>query len=175
MGNNILERITLTYKIWNWTGWKKGVFKKKWVEIWGMWNEMNGVLGYNSALRGYTGPGTTWANEMNFGYRPCPRCRINYWTCWSAVQHCATAALYQNNKYLLYCSIKSTKPDCMNCTNTACLLNDDVSQGQMFTQENFFSAIVHVDYDRCLWQPKHGNILFAYVCVCRVLFCTESE
>ena len=28
---------------------------------------MNGVSGYNSALKGYTGPGTTWANGMNFG------------------------------------------------------------------------------------------------------------
>ena len=27
---------------------------------------MNGVLGHDSALKGYTGPGTTWANEMNF-------------------------------------------------------------------------------------------------------------
>ena len=28
------------------------------------WNEMNGVLGHGSVLYGYTGPGTTWANEM---------------------------------------------------------------------------------------------------------------
>ena len=27
---------------------------------------MNGVLGHNSAPYGYTGQGTTWANEMNF-------------------------------------------------------------------------------------------------------------
>ena len=27
---------------------------------------MNGVLGHNSALQGYTGLGTNWANEMNF-------------------------------------------------------------------------------------------------------------
>ena len=27
---------------------------------------MIGVLGHDSALKGYTGPGTTWANEMNF-------------------------------------------------------------------------------------------------------------
>ena len=27
---------------------------------------MNGVLGHDSALLGYTGPQTTWANEMNF-------------------------------------------------------------------------------------------------------------
>ena len=27
--------------------------------------EMNSVLGHNSALYGYTGPGTTLANEMN--------------------------------------------------------------------------------------------------------------
>ena len=24
-------------------------------------------LGHNSALQSYTGPGTTWVNEMNFG------------------------------------------------------------------------------------------------------------
>ena len=27
---------------------------------------MNGVLGHDSALQGYAGPGTTWDNEMNF-------------------------------------------------------------------------------------------------------------
>ena len=27
---------------------------------------MNGVLDHDSALKGYTGPGTTWANEMTF-------------------------------------------------------------------------------------------------------------
>ena len=27
---------------------------------------MNGILGYNSTLKGYTGLGTTRANEMNF-------------------------------------------------------------------------------------------------------------
>ena len=30
------------------------------------WKEMTGVLGHDSALSGYTGPRTTWANEMNF-------------------------------------------------------------------------------------------------------------
>ena len=31
------------------------------------WNlEINAVLGHNAALEGYTRPGTTWANEMNF-------------------------------------------------------------------------------------------------------------
>ena len=29
-------------------------------------NEMNGVLSHKSALLGYTGLSTTWANEMNF-------------------------------------------------------------------------------------------------------------
>ena len=29
-------------------------------------NEMNGDLGHDSALQRYTGPGTTWANEINF-------------------------------------------------------------------------------------------------------------
>ena len=27
---------------------------------------MNGVLGHDSALQGYTGPGTAWSNGMNF-------------------------------------------------------------------------------------------------------------
>ena len=27
---------------------------------------MNGVLGHSARLYGYAGPGTTWANEMNF-------------------------------------------------------------------------------------------------------------
>ena len=27
---------------------------------------MNDVLGHDSALQGYIGPETTWANEMNF-------------------------------------------------------------------------------------------------------------
>ena len=27
---------------------------------------MNGVLNHDSALQCYTGPGTTWTNEMNF-------------------------------------------------------------------------------------------------------------
>ena len=33
---------------------------------------MNVVLGDDSALHGYTGPGTTWANEMNFGIKHAP-------------------------------------------------------------------------------------------------------
>ena len=35
-------------------------------------NEMNGVLGYSSALGGNTGPGIIWANEMNFGMNHTP-------------------------------------------------------------------------------------------------------
>ena len=36
-------------------------------------NEMSDVLGHCSALKGYTGPGSTWANEMNFviNHVPC--------------------------------------------------------------------------------------------------------
>ena len=30
-----------------------------------MVKEMIGVLGHDSALEGYTGPGPTWANEIN--------------------------------------------------------------------------------------------------------------
>ena len=32
---------------------------------------MIGALGYDSALSGYTGPGTTRANEMNSNFRSC--------------------------------------------------------------------------------------------------------
>ena len=28
---------------------------------------MNGALGHDTAVQGYLGPGTTWANEMNLG------------------------------------------------------------------------------------------------------------
>ena len=35
-------------------------------------NEMNAVLGHKSTLFGYTGPGTTWANEMNFVLNHAP-------------------------------------------------------------------------------------------------------
>ena len=35
-------------------------------------NEMNGVQGHNFALQGYTGPGTTWDNEMNFVMNHAP-------------------------------------------------------------------------------------------------------
>ena len=31
-----------------------------------------GVLGHDSALVGYTGPGTTWADGMNFGMNIAP-------------------------------------------------------------------------------------------------------
>ena len=34
-------------------------------------NEMNDALGHNSALKGYTGPGTTWPNE-NFVIKHAP-------------------------------------------------------------------------------------------------------
>ena len=33
---------------------------------------MNGVLGHDSALLGYTGPGTTWVNEMNSAMNHAP-------------------------------------------------------------------------------------------------------
>ena len=33
----------------------------------GVNKRMSAVLGQDSALQGYTGPGTNWANEMNFG------------------------------------------------------------------------------------------------------------
>ena len=33
---------------------------------------MNGVFSHDSALQGYTGPGTTWANEMNLAMKHAP-------------------------------------------------------------------------------------------------------
>ena len=30
-----------------------------------IYNEMFGAVGHDSALQGYSGPGTIWANEMN--------------------------------------------------------------------------------------------------------------
>ena len=33
---------------------------------------MIGVLGHDSALKGYTGPGKTWANEMKFVMNHAP-------------------------------------------------------------------------------------------------------
>ena len=35
--------------------------------------KMNGVSGYDSGLKGYTGPGTIWVNGMNFGMKHAPR------------------------------------------------------------------------------------------------------
>ena len=29
---------------------------------------MNGVIGHDSSLSGYTDPGTTWGNELNYNY-----------------------------------------------------------------------------------------------------------
>ena len=34
--------------------------------------EMNDVLGHDAALRGYTGLGSTWANEMSFVMKHAP-------------------------------------------------------------------------------------------------------
>ena len=33
---------------------------------------MNGVLGHDSALQSYNGPGITWANEMNIDMNHAP-------------------------------------------------------------------------------------------------------
>ena len=33
---------------------------------------MNAVLGHDAALLGYTGPGTTWADEINFVMKHTP-------------------------------------------------------------------------------------------------------
>ena len=34
---------------------------------------MNGVLGHNATLSGYTGPGTSWTNKMNVEMNHAPR------------------------------------------------------------------------------------------------------
>ena len=36
-----------------------------------LFESMIGVLVHDYALKGYTGPGTTWANEMKFCYKSC--------------------------------------------------------------------------------------------------------
>ena len=36
------------------------------------WNEIIDILNHNSALQGYTRPGTTWANEENFVVNHAP-------------------------------------------------------------------------------------------------------
>ena len=48
---------------------------------------MTGILGHDSALQGYIGPGTTWANEMNFVMNHAP---IDHSTCWPVVQRATT-------------------------------------------------------------------------------------
>ena len=41
-------------------------------ELEGQWYKMINVLGHDSELHLYTGQGTTWANEMNFGMAHAP-------------------------------------------------------------------------------------------------------
>ena len=45
--------------------------------------EMKDVLGNDSALEGYSGPGITWTNEMNFvtNHDHAPDAGSNLWTC----------------------------------------------------------------------------------------------
>ena len=50
---------------------------------------MIGVLGHDSALQGYTGPGTTWANEMNFVMNLTPGAGSNA-RHWPVVQRATT-------------------------------------------------------------------------------------
>ena len=50
---------------------------------------MNGVIGNDSALYGYTDLDTTWANEMNFVMK-YPRCRIARSNYLPAVQFATT-------------------------------------------------------------------------------------
>ena len=57
-------------------------------------NEMNTVLGHDSALQGYFGPGTNWANEMNFVMNhPLVQDRsLDLLTSSPVCYHCATDA-----------------------------------------------------------------------------------
>ena len=48
---------------------------------------MNGVLGHDSALYGYTGPGTTWANEMNPRPKEMMICVVIMITVYSSIAH----------------------------------------------------------------------------------------
>ena len=51
-------------------------------------DEMNGILRHDSAVQGYTGPGSTWTNEMNFVMNHALGARsITRSTCWP---HCIT-------------------------------------------------------------------------------------
>ena len=45
-----------------WTFHKLQIYRRQWTQN---GNEMNAVLGHDTALSGYTEPGTTWANEMS--------------------------------------------------------------------------------------------------------------
>ena len=71
---------------------------------------MNGVLGHDSALSGYTGPGTTWANEMNFGMEHAPGAGslLDMLTCSPVLYHCAMAAPCDRGRVA---GGKSTKKD----------------------------------------------------------------
>ena len=59
-------------------------------------------VGHESALQGYTGPGTTWANEINLGLNHVPGAGSITWpvdlTCSLAHYHCTTAAPYPSRK-----------------------------------------------------------------------------
>ena len=54
-----------------------------------LWNEMISVLDHDSALWGYTGPGTTGANGMKFVMNYAPDAG-SIATCWPAVQRITT-------------------------------------------------------------------------------------
>ena len=57
--------------------WGKLFFIANCIAVWGLLasrptiRKMN-VLGYDSALQGYSGAGTTWTNEMNFALNHTP-------------------------------------------------------------------------------------------------------
>ena len=58
---------------------------------------MNVVLAHDSALYGKTGPGTTWANEMNFIMKHAPGAgSIVLLIDQQFIHHCATDAAFGN-------------------------------------------------------------------------------
>ena len=61
------------------------------LQVYNSTHEMNGtgILGHESTLYGYTGHGTTWANEMNFVLNHAPGAG-SIVTCRPAVQHTTT-------------------------------------------------------------------------------------
>ena len=79
------------------------------MDIWircNMRNEMSGVLGYDFALKGYTGLGTTWANGMSFVMNHAPSAGSIPWP----VDQQSTAIITTNNESSAYIFVSYTQP-----------------------------------------------------------------